>query len=92
MSPVTDAQTGAITGYNHDAGSVMDREEIQIGGKIYITSMWGRGGISGGAGDSFPAAFGKRGRFETILLLGTNKKTGKAEIVTLRIIGQKVMQ
>ena len=91
-STTINPQTGAVSGYTSGSWGRIEKEEIQIGDKIYTTEIWGRGGVSGGVGDSFPAAFGKRGRFETILLLGTNKKTGRAEVVTLKVVGQRVSQ
>src|SRR5690348_10524184 len=33
-----------------------DREEIQIGNKVYITQLWSRGNLDTDAGVSFPAA------------------------------------
>ena len=66
----------------------LDRAEIQIGDRIYIASLQGREGIAGNVGDTFPARLGKKGRFDVIYLLATDKKRGTSKIVTLKIVGE----
>jgi hypothetical protein len=67
----------------------LDREEIQIGDRIYVASLKGRDGIVGNVGDTFPARLGKKGRFDVIYLLGTDKKHGTPKIVALRVVGER---
>jgi hypothetical protein len=87
-SPVTNPNTGVITG-STTGYSTNDREEIQIGNTIYITNLWGRGGINGKVGDSFPARIGKKHGLPVIYLLGKDKH-GRPKEVTLEIVGQRI--
>jgi hypothetical protein len=84
--PARNISTGAPTGA--PTSSSYEREEVQICNTIYIAFLWGRGGIDGKVGDSFPARIGRQGRFTVIYLLGTGKN-GKPMSVRLKVIGQR---
>jgi hypothetical protein len=86
-SEVMNVSTGGTTGTT-TCGS-FELEELQIGNTIYLASLWGRGGIDGKVGDSFPARIGRHGRFTVIYVLGMCKN-GKPRSVRLKVIGQRV--
>jgi hypothetical protein len=90
LAPVRNSSTGVITGSTIVNNST-DREELQIGDTVYITSLWGRGRIEGKVGDSFPAQLGRKHRVTVIYLLSTDKQ-GKAKAVCLEVTGQRVKQ
>ena len=87
-APVMNSQTGIVTGAAASSVRNPDREEVQIGDAIYVTTLLSRGGLSGKVGDRFRAAFGKKHGLDVIYLLGTDKH-GKAKVVTLEIVGHR---
>jgi hypothetical protein len=87
--PITAVNASADMGRIFADSKRLDREEIQIGGRVYIASLKGRDGGAGNVGDTFPARLGKKGRFDVIYLLATDKKHGTPKIVALRIIGER---
>ena len=90
ISPVQNHSTGVITGSSIGYWR-NDREEMQIGDTIYITTLL-RGCRRCDdliVGKTYPAQMGRRGRWVTITYLQTASNGKGFKLVTLKVIGER---